>query len=183
MVGQVLGLASVASMIEHWQASDPVDDVYTTSTSAVIESLDMTFEPGQWVLDLGCGPGRILKPLRTRNPQTHFIGLDISPHMVAGCPGVIIGNGHTIPIHVDAAYSVNLFQHLEVWDQATYPAEVKHHVDGPFRFQFVTAGEEGPFSHPVSVERMTELVAAAGLEITDVLVSSVEWEWAWMTVE
>ncbi len=51
-------------MIEHWEASDPIDDVYTTNRNAIIHALDMKFEPGQWVLDLGCGPGRILEPLR-----------------------------------------------------------------------------------------------------------------------
>ncbi len=170
-------------MIEHWEGSDPIADVYTSNMFAIIEAIDMTFEPGQWVLDLGCGPGRILEPYRGRYPKSHFIGLDISPHMVADCPGVIIGNGHTIPIKVDAAYSVNLFQHLDVWDQAAYLAEVKRCVDGPFRFQFVTHGEQGPFSHPVSVERMIELTAAAGLEVTQVDDGVVEWEWAWMTVE
>ncbi len=170
-------------MIEHWEASDPVADVHTSDPEAIIEALDMTFEPGQWVLDLGAGPGRILEPLRLDYPLTHFVGLDISPNMVHGYSGVILGNGHTIPIHVDAAYSVNLFQHLEVWDQATYLAEVKRCVDGPFRFQFVTNGEQGPFSHPVSIERMTELVANAGLEITQVDEASVQWEWCWMTVE
>ncbi len=173
----------MVSMIEHWEASSPALDVYTSSTFAIINALDMTFEPGQWVLDLGCGPGRLLEPLRKEYPRTHFVGLDISPHMVAGCPGVIMGNGHGIPITVDAAYSVNLFQHLEVWDQATYLAEVKRNVTGPFRFQFVTAGEEGPFSYPVSVERMTGLVAAAGLEVIRLDEGVVEWEWAWMTVE
>ena len=173
----------MVSMIEHWEASDPTLDVFTASTPAIIAALDMTFEPGQWVLDLGCGPGRLLTPLRAMHPETHFVGLDISPNMVAGCPGVILGTGHTIPIKVDAAYSVNLFQHLEVWDQATYLIEVKRCVAGPFRFQFVTAGEEGPFSHPVSIERMTELVTNAGLKVTDVLSSSVQWEWCWMTVE
>ncbi len=173
----------MVSMIEHWEASDPVDDVYTSDAWQIIEALDMTFESHQWVLDLGCGPGRLLIPLRVRYPETNFVGLDISPNMIAGCPGVILGNGHTIPIRVDAAYSVNLFQHLEVWDQATYLAEVKHHVDGPFRFQFVTAGEEGPFSHPMSIDRMIELVGAAGLEVTWVDEGAVEWEWAWMTVE
>lgn len=169
-------------MIEYWEAADPIADVYTSDVEAIINALDMTFKPGQFVLDIGCGPGRILKPLRSLDRMTHFIGLDISPNMVAGCPGVIIGNGHTIPIKVDAAYSVNLFQHLEVWDQATYLAEVKRCVAGPFRFQFVTSGEEGPFSHPVSVKGMRELVTGAGLEITAIQ-SLVQWEWAWMTVE
>ena len=170
-------------MIEHWEASDPTADVYTSDEYKIIEALDMTFEPDQWVLDLGCGPGRILKPLRAMYPMTNLVGLDISPNMVDGYPGVILGNGHTIPIRVDAAYSVNLFQHLEVWDQATYLIEVKRCVAGPFRFQFVTQGEEGPFSHPVSVERMAELVGNAGLKITQVDESLVEYEWAWMTVE
>ncbi len=170
-------------MIEHWEAADPVADVHNSDPEAIIEALDMTFEPGQFVLDLGAGPGRILKPMRERWPLTHFVGLDISPNMVDGCPGVILGDGHSIPILTDAAYSVNLFQHLEVWDQATYLTEVKRCVAGPFRFQFVTSGEEGPFSHPVSIERMTELVGNAGLELTQVDVSSVQWEWCWMTVE
>lgn len=173
----------MVSVIEHWEASDPTADVYTSDPAAIIEALGMSFEPGQWVLDLGCGPGRILGPLRETYPETHFVGLDISPHMVDDCPGVILGSGHTIPIRVDAAYSVNLFQHLEMWDQATYLVEVKRCVAGPFRFQFVTHGEQGPFSHPVSIERMTELVANAGLEIIAADVSSVEWEWCWMTVQ
>lgn len=173
----------MVSMIEHWEASDPMADVFTSDTAAIIEALDMTFEPGQFVLDIGCGPGRILEPLRLNYPLTHFVGLDISPNMVDGYTGVILGDGHTIPITVDAAYSVNLFQHLEVWDQATYLAEVKYHVNGPFRFQFVTSGEEGPFSHPVSLERMTELVANVGLEIIQVDISSEQWEWCWMTVQ
>jgi SAM-dependent methyltransferase len=170
-------------VIEHWEASDPIQDVYTSDAWQIIEALDMTFESHQWILDLGCGPGRLLIPLRVRYPETNFVGLDISPNMVAGCPGVILGNGHTIPIRVDAAYSVNLFQHLAVWDQATYLVEVKRCVAGPFRFQFVTSGEEGRFSHPVGIERMTELVNNAGLKVVAFDSGLVEWEWCWMTVQ
>jgi cyclopropane fatty-acyl-phospholipid synthase-like methyltransferase len=170
-------------MIEYWEASDPTADVYTSDATEIIEALDMTFEPGQFVLDIGCGPGRILEPLREQFPQTHFVGLDISSNMVAGCSGVILGDGHSIPILVEAAYSVNLFQHLEVWDQATYLAEVKRCVAGPFRFQFVTQGEEGPFSHLVAMDRMADLIEEIGLDIVTVDVGLVQGEWCWMTVQ
>ncbi|MEE9178748.1 MAG: class I SAM-dependent methyltransferase [Acidimicrobiia bacterium] len=173
----------MVSVIEHWEGADHIGDVYTSDVDQIIEALDMTFESGQWVLDIGSGPGRILYPLREQYPQTHFVGLDISPNMVDGCPGVILGNGHSIPVLTDAAYSVNLFQHLEVWDQATYLAEVKRCVVGPFRFQFVFLGEQGPFSHPVSVSTMRELVGNAGLEVVAFDEGLVQWEWCWMTVQ
>src|SRR5215208_4593360 len=39
-------------------------------------------EPGQTVLDLGCGTGTLAVLIKQRHPQTHVVGLDIDPRVL-----------------------------------------------------------------------------------------------------
>jgi SAM-dependent methyltransferase len=167
-------------MINFWDTADPVADVYTSDTAALLDALRIPIEG--YVLDVGCGPGRLLKPLRAAHPTAHIIGLDVSPNMVGDCPGVIIGDGETIPVTVDAAYSVNMFQHIDGGYQLGYLYEAAVKVRGLFRFQFVTRGERGPHSHPITVELMREMVAEADMRVVAVDDGLVHPDWCWMTV-
>lgn len=49
----------------------------TTSISTGLE-----IKPGDCILDIGCGSGRILLPLAAKNPKSKFIGVDISKEML-----------------------------------------------------------------------------------------------------
>jgi cyclopropane fatty-acyl-phospholipid synthase-like methyltransferase len=41
-----------------------------------------TLPQGGTVLELGCGPGNVVKYLRTQRPDLHFLGIDLAPEML-----------------------------------------------------------------------------------------------------
>ena len=48
--------------------------------TAIVANLDL--KDGMQILDIGCGPGRVLIPLALANPHGHVTGLDIQAEMI-----------------------------------------------------------------------------------------------------
>lgn len=144
------------------------------------------------ILELGCGPGRLLHAFVNSYPLTRFVGLDSSPHMVelammTEYPNlhVQLGDGRTIPglESFDAAYSMTTFQHIPADAQAGYLVELGRMLRprGALRFQFVHKAEAGPFSHPVPVRQMLSYLDAAGLRDVKIDIGLMYAEWCWIT--
>lgn len=147
-----------------------------------------------WVLDLGCGVGRLTRPLAAEYPQAHLVGVDSSQLMISTAsqlaPEVhwVWNNGRDLSDFAgtmfDAAYSMTCFQHIPHEAQQGYLAELHRVVKpgGKFRLQFVFEGETGPLSFPTSVKDMLAFADGAGWRETDVTLGRIHPEWCWLTL-
>lgn len=147
-----------------------------------------------WVLDLGCGPGRLTRALAMDYPKAHLVGVDSSQLMIGTAsqlaPEVhwVWNNGRDLSDFAapmfDAAYSMTMFQHIPDDAKQGYLREL-HRVlkpGGKFRVQFVFEAESGPLSFPTSVKDMLTWADAAGFRETDVNLGRIHKEWCWLTL-
>ena len=86
-------------------------------------ALPIALHPKARVLDLGCGPGSNLARLRRLSlPFDHYLGLDLSPAMLAECRSAftaaedfVLGDTHWLPFadgSFDVILSTWMFSHL-----------------------------------------------------------------------
>jgi SAM-dependent methyltransferase len=152
-----------------------------TLCRAQIEPLLATERDFAHITDLGCGQGRLLRPLASSFPSLFFAGLDISLQML-GTPRAdvmpvwrenIFLTYHDIrepfPFDepIDGAYSVLVLQHFDHDGQRAVLKNVHEALrpGGWFRFQFVCEGEEGDLSHPTPIMEMVHWAIEAGFVI------------------
>jgi cyclopropane fatty-acyl-phospholipid synthase-like methyltransferase len=152
--------------------------------------LGLPVASARWIMDLGCGPGRILLTLAEWNPGTSFLGVDSSPDMIASIAAanviVMSNDGRTLtPWHgvFDAIYSMTMFQHIPHKAQRGYIAEVFRILrpGGVFRLQWVLEGEKGPMSYPVRYQTMSRWMREAGFSIVASQRGLVRPQWQWVT--
>lgn len=165
---------------------------------------EIDFPKGGYVLDLGCGVGRIMQPLAFKYMLTTFHGWDISQAMIDAAwrdkipPNAYFtvgdGRGLTSPNGLghrytcqdeffDSAYSMTMLQHLPPEAQRGYIEEVFRVLKpgGRFRFQWVEVGDQAPFSYPVDVGDMAGWVVAAGFTVLGTEHGLVKPGWGWAT--
>lgn len=126
------------------------------------------------VLDIGCGLGRLTKPLAKRHPEWHLIGFDPLPGAQATEPNEEYRS--VMPSEFDSAFSVLVFQHLP--DKAV--TEILEAVwPRPLRFQFVVGTERAPYSYQRSKQGMLALCRWAGYSpVFEADPVHTEWRWA-----
>ena len=140
------------------------------------------------VLDLGCGPGRLLTPLHQMGPDLRLIGLDVRDYGDAWEPGVEwhVGDGRNIPAGVgwlDGAYSIALFQHLPHAATCWYLRQVADRLRPGARivFQHVLGDEDSFLSHQIDLETLDGLCSQAGLTVETMAVGVLHHQWVWVT--
>jgi len=93
------------------------------AVDAILDRLGVSLRPGDVVLDLGCGVGRLTRPLAGRVARVH--GLDVSPELLGRAREALDGHGN-VDLHLgdgatlagiddascDAAISLVVFQHI-----------------------------------------------------------------------
>ena len=146
------------------------------------------------VLELGCGPGRILHRFARLYPFETFHGADISDEMMAlgidNRPDNVtthLVDGSSLPdLKADLIYTVEVFQHI---DHATKRAYMHAIADtltpkGVAVIQYVAGIDEGLIvNHPETEANMKSLVRDAGLKVKRITVpNQVHDEWRWMVV-
>ena len=149
------------------------------------------------VLEVGCGPGRILHRFARLFPFDECVGLDVSPQMLAlgnrdrpGNVKVVVGDGRLIPVEeigmFDLIYSVEVFQHLDHDTKKAYLTEIGRALtdNGLAVIQYVE-GEDPDviMHHPIPAKQMAALVKSAGLTVTRIIVHNhIHDDWRWMVV-
>lgn len=183
---------------EWWEAAGP-ENIWglpdeDNGVTACVEQIDPILHglgAGSAVLDLGCGPGRLLPALATKHPLTTFTGMDIRfydhAHIHARNIGWIVGDGRTIlfaPEMLDAVYSIAMFQHLTHETTQGYLAEIARVLKpgGQLRFQHVIGTEDSFLSHQVeSAHQLVQWCYDAGLEVAGWEAGPLHFQWVWVT--
>jgi cyclopropane fatty-acyl-phospholipid synthase-like methyltransferase len=147
-----------------------------------------------WIIELGCGVGRLTRPLADRYPQAHIVGVDSSSVMISTAsieaPEVhwVLNNGRDLSDIQErkfhSGYSMTMFQHIPPEAQQGYLAELHRVIQpgGTFRLQFVFEGEEGPMSYPTAVKDMLGWCDQTGWRETKLDLGLLKPEWAWLTL-
>lgn len=157
---------------------------------------------GKDVLDIGCGIGRLMKPLSYSAKS--ILGLDISPDMkregdiyLEGCPNAeirLVKDDYSWPVEmssIDYCYSVIVFQHiptLEIIRRYVYEMRLALRVGGTFRIQThigkpsPTANFHGYHGHYFeSAEDFAREFRHTGLQVDKTEVGLGHKDWIWIT--
>lgn len=152
--------------------------------------------------DLGCGSGRLLRPLAAKYPGIPWVGIDSSLAMLTALtqarprlPNIAewVGDGRgfgSLAPEFDGGYSVQVFQHLPPDAVRGYLSEIARVLrpGGRFVFQWVPGEVRGlipdsehvaPFSWKHSAGMMLGWCKEAGL--TWEVPANITNEWAWVT--
>lgn len=180
------GQAAVDPDFAAWAAGDSENGI--TSCLAQIPEPKVSGE----VLDLGCGPGRLLAPWALSHPGRSCHGVDISPGMTSHhrlrLPSITIHvtDGLLLPPlpPLALAWSVLMFQHIPDDQVRSYIRQVSNRLvpRGLFTFQYVVGDQDLPLNHHRSMHRMEAWVAHAGMTTINHVIAIHE-QWAWLTCE
>lgn len=143
------------------------------------------------LLDLGCGPGRLTKPIAGLFPAATIVGVDISAVMLEEASrntpqaSFMLGDGCSLPDVgvLDGAWSVLMFQHCSAAVSAGYVEQVAVALrrGGRFRFQVCVGPQRSWMNHGVSEEMVFDWCADAGLTVETVDRGLIYAEWLWVT--
>ena len=177
--------------IDGWEAG------INACLAQIIPALTPAFRREGTILDLGCGIGRLTLPLAEAFPECSFVGVDISPRMVAAARAeakerrvrnarFMVGNGRTLPRtlpRLSGAFSVLTFQHLPSEAQEGYIRAIAGKLEpgGVVRLQFVTSEVDHFLSHGVRATTVEGWCRDAGLAVPMVDFGNVDESWAWIT--
>lgn len=140
---------------------------------------------GGSILDFGCGVGRLTKPLAKAEPETRFVGVDISWSMIdLAWQRAGHNEWYQTTLHgltdIRSAFSVVTFQHMpdvEVAEviAAIYPAR--------FRFQFAVGEIHEPDNHQRPAETVQRWCWDAGYTRATVGPDHRFPTWRWITAQ
>lgn len=142
---------------------------------------------GLRVAEIGCGVGRVTLPMARRHPYSSLHGQDISTAMLARAegsdPNLLATWGTYLPEHLDAAYSMLVFQHLPAVEVMSYIHSVAARLrsTGLFRFQFVEGDYHVDHDHRYPEALVGGWLGGAGLGIVDIHRGLMYPEWTWIT--
>lgn len=114
------------------------------------------------VLEIGCGIGRLLKPLSDIYPKCKLYGYDISQEMInrAAKARNIKYSTEFTGSDLDLVYSMLVFQHITNEDKEAYIAKSYEALKtgGVFLMQFVVGSEYAPYSYQTNNEHIKDLL-------------------------
>lgn len=178
----------------HW-GGDGSDETIDPTINAILTNLATFIMEQSTVVEIGCGPGRLLHRLARQHPTSTFCGFDISETMIGlgvddrpnnVMTKVVPGDGQLEPIEADFIYSVEVFQHLEPHLKQAYLSSIAKSLKptGVAVVQFVTDAEnDGWMAQPENEQTMAKMARSAGLKIKRTKVQfQVHDEWRWMVM-
>lgn len=142
----------------------------------------LTPTEGMRILDFGCGPGRLLVPMRSRFHLARFYGYEPNTAMSRDVldvwswmePSPIFG----------AVYSTLVFQHLNDIEVRYALADIARVLlsGGIFRLQYVNErADRGPLSNPRTEQEMATLCWQFGLSEVISDRDPIYPTWSWLT--
>lgn len=156
----------------------------------ILERLEagLILDIGTRVLEIGCGPCRLLLRLAQRYPLSRFFGVDISPEMLfianlhindSTAGNITVEDIGGLYRGIDLVYAVELMQHLDDEAAATVIREAQRSlkVGGMFKAQFVRAGEPGPHSFPRDEDAVRELMGPGWSPLQFLRAVHPDWLW------
>lgn len=174
---------------------DGTTETIDPTIDAILVILSGFIMEASTVVEIGCGPGRLLHRMARQHPTSQFVGLDISEQMMSlgvddrpsnVMTKLVTGDGTLEPIEADLVYSVEVFQHLETSLKQNYLRSIADILKpaGVAVIQYVTGAEaDGWMAHPETEQAMSKMAKAAGLKVRKTKVESqVHDEWRWMVV-
>lgn len=179
--------------VERNTAGDPPYDV-DAAYDFILGELG-PIEKWSWLLDLGCGTGRLTNEFGRRIPNVVILGFDIAPSMLerarVNAPDFVnyyLCDGRLLPRGLGGfrgAWSVTVFQHLPPLAQQGYLREV-HDVlrpGGRFVFTFSEGDEKAFLSHQVHPDDMVRWCLDAGFRVERITRNKVVHGWTWITAK
>lgn len=187
------GCASDPDLSRKWLCGEP------ELTQATVELIRSYLpDDAAYVVDLGCGDGRLARQLPQFIGFPIVIGVDVSHKIrmaadaendrnhvrsvvVLDCPG------RSLPAHLhdlDGAYSVAMFQHLPPDAVSSYYESVARALKpgGVFVAQFVQGDKHEDFDHKYDWDTLTELVMGEGTGwySLEFFSGAIQDEWLWV---
>jgi len=169
-------------------------DEYTDRQAAfIVEQLGDADGP---LIDLGCGIGRLSRPIAEAIPDALVFGMDPSSAMRVKArtsfdPVYAYMSSLRLwrPDSVGGAWCVLTFQHLPDDTVKQHLADLYSILKPGARLvtQWVTSGEDAPMSYPRPWQQIHDLHSDAGFELTwwagDHMVTGYALDWLWVTAE
>lgn len=154
----------------------------------IIPEIEPAFSLSGRVLDLGCGPGRLLVPMADRFPKVGFV--DIAQGMldrVESRPNIstLLCDGGSLPETgpLCAAYSMIVFQHVELSLVCHYIRRIGEQLvpGGLFRFQFIEGQRADFLNHHHPFAEILNALEEAGMILRKASRGQLYPEWTWVT--
>lgn len=138
---------------DDWNGADyaQYSSVQTSHAEKLLKNLNL--QPNDWILDLGCGDGKITAQLAKQLPQGHVIGLDPSDSMlekaINSFPNLCFIHGRAEDFSFESRFDHILAIHVMHWvkDQKTALANIYKHLkpNGQIHFILSPSKEGLPF--------------------------------------
>lgn len=138
------------------------------------------------VLDFGCGPGRIMRPLARLEVATEVIGYDPNMRMLAwGTEAFRVFTRPCDVPRVDVVYSTLVFQHLTPIEKRCALADISRMLldHGTFVVQYVDAARSpdvGPLHNPIATTAFVNEMKLFGLDAVELVTDPEYPTWSWI---
>lgn len=181
-VNRNVAVDKIAAGPESWREglNGPLDRELEKIGHAFAPALQGRDRP-KYVLDLGCGIGRVLLPLARAHPWIQFYGVDISQKMLDLADEDsrqfqnirwMLGDGRALPAlpKLDAAYSLLMFQHIPRDAAASYINQIAErlNIEGRLFFQTLEGTGGGFLWNEVTEEFVHTSCGNAGLRVVSI---------------
>ena len=188
-----IALADLADELAWWEAKAAVDPARAAwddawpeaqATAHHLSHLVGHLRGATQIMEIGCGPARLLVPLSRLLERARIVGIDPSPSMVRAARARIAAvgtstawvmqcNGRDIPMDhlieidapIDGAYSVLAFQHMPHAVQQGYLRQLVSRLaaSSPIVIQFASGLDCVPGSYQVTFDALATWCLQAGL--------------------
>ena len=169
-----------------WRRNHIYDpNISTAETLAAITTPPFPTAP-QYILEIGCGFGRLTSEMQQRFPKTEVTGLDINERiLLEAIPGpfYICDDNLQYAQRQDAIYSVAVFQHLPAEEKRAYIDQAAKVLNpqGVLRVQFIEGARDNFCDHWESAGTMVDWCLNAGFATARVQHGLVHPQWSWLT--